>query len=208
MLATGYEHERLRLIGDFEKPPGQAFGMTASSSPCTMRIGIMHVADREVRAKPIEHQPIHRKDRIMRRGDFHRRRIGRIEHESGSFTRPLRPRPRYCALQKNYPAKERSGDAASNSNPTATACELRPRRERWFHGSPASILIRKQCPSPISKNSILSCRAWRAGERCGAACGVDPKESGGTYAPRDGFHGTAARNRSQVREPKNACRYK
>jgi hypothetical protein len=48
----------------------------------------MHVADREVRAKPIEHQPIHRKDRIMRRGDFHRRRIGRIEHESGSFTRP------------------------------------------------------------------------------------------------------------------------
>jgi hypothetical protein len=120
----------------------------------------------------------------------------------------LRPRPRYCALQKNYPAKERSGDAASNSNPTATACELRPRRERWFHGSPASILIRKQCPSPISKNSILSCRAWRAGERCGAACGVDPKESGGTYAPRDGFHGTAARNRSQVREPKNACRYK
>src|ERR1700732_2054794 len=25
MLATGYEHERLRLIGDFEKPPGQAY---------------------------------------------------------------------------------------------------------------------------------------------------------------------------------------
>src|SRR5580700_10549082 len=165
MLATGYEHERLRLIGEFEKPPAKLIGMTASS-PCTMRIGIMHVADREVRAKPIEHQPIHRKDRIMRRGDFHRRRIGRIEHESGSFTRPLRPRPRYCALQKNYPAKERSGDAASNSNPTATACELRPRRERWFHGSPASILIRKQCPSPISKNSILN-----NGELSSMACG-------------------------------------
>ncbi len=25
MLAAGYEHERLRLIGDFEKPPGQAY---------------------------------------------------------------------------------------------------------------------------------------------------------------------------------------
>jgi hypothetical protein len=44
----------------------------------------MHVADREVRAIPIEHQPIHWKDRIMRRGDLHRRRI---EHESGSFMR-------------------------------------------------------------------------------------------------------------------------
>jgi L-lactate dehydrogenase (cytochrome) len=47
----------------------------------------MHVANREVRAKLIEHQPIHRKNRVMRRGDVHRRRIGRIEHESGSFMR-------------------------------------------------------------------------------------------------------------------------
>src|SRR3984893_19414742 len=63
----------------------------------------------------------------------------------------LRPRSHCCALQKNCPAKERSGDAASSSNPTSTAGELRTRRERWFHGSPASILIRNQCPSPISK---------------------------------------------------------
>src|SRR3984893_15308534 len=66
----------------------------------------------------------------------------------------LLSRSRCCALQKNCPAKERSGDAASNSNPTATAGELRTRRERWFHGSPASKLIRSQCSSAISKNSI------------------------------------------------------
>jgi hypothetical protein len=40
-----------------------------------------------------------------------------------------------CALQKNCPAEERSGDASGNYNPMATAGELRTSRERWFHGS-------------------------------------------------------------------------
>ena len=43
-----------------------------------------------------------------------------------------------------------------NSNPMAAADVLRTRRERWFHGPPASMLIRNQCPTPISKNSILN----------------------------------------------------
>src|SRR3984893_13337441 len=80
----------------------------------------------------------------------------------------LRPRSHYCPLQKNCPAKERSGDGATT--PTATADVLRTRRERWFHGSPACILIRNQCPSPISKNSILNSGelSSMAGEQCGA----------------------------------------
>jgi len=68
-LATGHEHERLRLIGEFEKPPGQAYRNDIVFVAVQDEDGNMHVADREVRAKPIEHQPIHRKDRIMRRGD-------------------------------------------------------------------------------------------------------------------------------------------
>ena len=68
----------------------------------------------------------------------------------------LRPPSRCCALQKNCPAKGSSGDASGNSNPTAAADELRTRRERWFHGPPASFLIRNRCPCALSKNSILS----------------------------------------------------
>jgi hypothetical protein len=71
-------------FGEFEKLPGQAYRNDIVFVSVKRN---MHVADREVRAKPIEHQPIHRKDRIMRRGDLHRRRIGRIEQESGSFMR-------------------------------------------------------------------------------------------------------------------------
>jgi hypothetical protein len=87
MLAAGHLHKRLRLIGEFEKLPGQAYLNDIVFVSVQDEDRNMHVADREVRAKPIEHQPIHRKDRIMRRGDLHRRRIGRIEHESGSFMR-------------------------------------------------------------------------------------------------------------------------
>jgi len=64
----------------------------------------------------------------------------------------LRPRARCCAV--HCPAKGRSGDASGNSNPTATECELRTRRVRWFHGSSASILIRNECPSPLKVQAL------------------------------------------------------
>src|ERR1700730_18385287 len=77
----------------------------------------------------------------------------------------LRPRSHCCALQKNCPAKERSGDAAGNSNPTATAGELRTRRERWFHGSPASTLIRPMSVAYLEKLNPEQRRAVEHGVR-------------------------------------------
>jgi hypothetical protein len=65
---TSSAHWRVR------KPPGQAYQNDVVFVAVQDGDRNMHVADREVRAKPIQHQPIHRKDRIMRRGNFHRRR--------------------------------------------------------------------------------------------------------------------------------------
>jgi hypothetical protein len=62
-----------------------------------------------------------------------------------------------------------SGDAASNSNAAATAEQASANKTRRVVPWITSILIRNQCPSPISKNSILNSGELSA-QKIGAAC--------------------------------------
>src|ERR1700751_2974778 len=72
MVAAGHAHECLRLIRQFEEPPGRVYRNDVVFLAVNHKNRDMHVTDREIRTELVKHQPAHRKNRVMCLGDVER----------------------------------------------------------------------------------------------------------------------------------------
>jgi hypothetical protein len=67
-VRAGYGHECLGLIGEFEQPLRRTYRDDASLVSVNDKNRDMDVANREVRTKPVEHQPTDRQHAVMHGG--------------------------------------------------------------------------------------------------------------------------------------------